>query len=327
MTSSCDIAVIGAGVLGLSVAADLRARGRAVCVIDPGGANASSVAAGMIAPAMESLLDPWEADPVGRAAVLREARALWPAFAARHGIALIRDGVDWIGPDAEGVVARLAALGFAAERTETGVFCPEDWRIDPREALAALGQGVERLEGRVDAVRWSGEAWHLTLADGTGVSARAVVLACGTTFPDLPEAVMRAVDQVHAIGGRLAFTPGRLLERPARFAGGYAVPLGEGTVIGATMEAGGLVAEASGLQDALMEGARSALGLAEIGPVQWRTGVRGATPDGLPLTGEVMPGFHLALAPRRNGWLMGPKVASVVAAKLQGGGGFRDVLE
>ncbi|HAJ04051.1 MAG TPA: FAD-dependent oxidoreductase, partial [Brevundimonas sp.] len=65
MTSSCDIAVIGAGVLGLSVAADLRARGRNVCVIDPGGANASSVAAGMIAPAMESLLDPFEADPEG----------------------------------------------------------------------------------------------------------------------------------------------------------------------------------------------------------------------------------------------------------------------
>jgi len=310
VTSSCDIAVIGAGVLGLSVAADLRARGRGVWVIDPGGANASSVAAGMIAPAMESLLDPWEADPAGRAAVLRAARDLWPEFAAQHGIELIRDGVDWIGPDPEGVIARLAALGFAAERTEAGVFCPEDWRIDPAQALVALGQGVERLSGRVATVRPEGDGWRLTLADGSEVSARAVVLACGTTFPELPEAVMRALGDVHAIGGRLAFTPRRLVERPARFAGGYAVPLGEGTVIGATMEAGGLVAEASALQDALLEGARAALGLAEIGPVEWRMGVRGATPDGLPLTGEVLPGFHLALAPRRNGWLMGPHVAA-----------------
>lgn len=310
MTSSCDIAVIGAGVLGLSVAADLRARGRGVCVIDPGGANASSVAAGMIAPAMESLLDPWAADPAGRAAVLRAARDLWPEFAAQHGIELIRDGVDWIGPDPEGVIARLAALGFAAERTEAGVFCPEDWRIDPAQALVALGQGGERLSGRVVAVRPEGDGWRLTLADGSEVSARAVVLASGTTFPELPEAVMRALGDVHAIGGRLAFTKLRLVERPARFAGGYAVPLGEGTVIGATMEAGGLVAEASALQDALLEGARAALGLAEIGPVEWRMGVRGATPDGLPLTGEVLPGFHLALAPRRNGWLMGPHVAA-----------------
>lgn len=316
MTSSCDIAVIGAGVLGLSVAAELRARGRDVCVVDPGGANGSSVAAGMIAPAMESLLDPWEPDPAGRAAVLREARDLWPEFAARHGIELIRDGVDWIGPDADGVIARLAVLGFAGERTEAGVFCPEDWRIDPSQALSALGQGVERLEGRVGSVRVKGEGWQLTLADGSEVSARAVVLACGTTFPDVPETARRAVDEVQAIGGRLAFTPRRLVERPARFDGGYAVPLGEGTVIGATMEAGGLETEASALQDKLLERACAALGLSDIGPVEWRMGVRGATPDGLPLTGEVMPGFYLALAPRRNGWLMGPRVAAgVVGAR------------
>lgn len=313
MTSSCDIAVIGAGALGLCVAAELRARGQDVCVIDPGGPNASSVAAGMIAPAMESLLDPWEADPAGRAALLREARDLWPAFAGRHGVELIRDGVDWIGPDADGVIARLAALGFAGERTEAGVFCPEDWRIDPVAALSALGQGVERLTGRVVAVQQSGEAWQLTLADGAEVSARAVVLACGSTFPELPEAARRAVDQVQAIGGRLAFAPRRLVERPARFVGGYAVPLGEGTLIGATMEAGGLLAEAEGLQDTLLERARAALVVAEIGPVEWRMGVRGATADGLPLTGEVMPGLHLALAPRRNGWLTGPQVAAATA--------------
>jgi len=312
VTSSCDIAVIGAGVLGLCVGAELRARGRGVCVIDPGGANASSVAAGMIAPAMESLLDPWEADPARRAALLREARGLWPDFAARHGIELIRDGVDWIGEDPEGVMGRLARLGFAAERTKAGVFTPEDWRVDPGAALAALERGVERVSDRVAAVRRCGEAWQLTLASGAEVSARAVVLACGTTFPDLPEVARRAVGLVQAIGGRLAFTPRRLVERPARFVGGYAVPLGEGTVIGATMEAGGLVAEASALQDTLLERARQALGLAEIGPVEWRMGVRGATADGLPLTGEVMPGFHLALAPRRNGWLMGPGVAAGV---------------
>lgn len=318
MTSSYDIAVIGAGVLGLSVAAEARAHGREVCVIDPGGANASSVAAGMIAPAMESLLDPWQADPVGRAVVLRQARDLWPDFAARHGVELIRDRADWIGDDADRVMARLAGLGFAAERTETGAFTPEDWRVDPVAALGALGRGVERLEGRVAVVQAQGEAWLLTLADGAGVSARAAVLACGTTFPEMPEAVRRAVDGVQAIGGRLAYTPRRLVVRPARFVGGYAVPLGEGTVIGATMEAGGLLADASALQDALLERARQALGLTEIGPVEWRMGLRGATADGLPLTGEVLPRFHLALAPRRNGWLMAPEVARKTVEAVQG---------
>ena len=45
---SYDVIVIGAGVLGLASAAELSARGLSVIVIDAGGPNASSVAAGMI---------------------------------------------------------------------------------------------------------------------------------------------------------------------------------------------------------------------------------------------------------------------------------------
>ncbi len=310
MTFSCDIVVLGAGALGLAVAAELRARGRDVRVVDPGGANASSVAAGMIAPAMESLLDPWDADPAGRANLLRQARDLWPDFAARHGIALVRDGVDWIGEDPEGVEARLDALGFAAGRTAAGVFCPEDWRVDPADSLAALGDGLERIAGRAVAVAPIDGGWRVTLEDGKVLSARQGVLATGTTFPALPEAAARAVGTVSAIGGRLAFTPRALVERPARFNGGYLVPMGEGTVIGATMEVGGLAGDAAALQDGLLERARQALGQDDLGPMEWRTGVRGATADGLPLTGAVVPGLHLALAPRRNGWLMAPTVAA-----------------
>lgn len=310
MTISFDIVVLGAGALGLGVAAELRARGRDVCVVDPGGANASSVAAGMIAPAMESLLDPWEADPAGRAALLRQARDLWPAFAARHGIALVRDGVDWIGEDPDGVAARLKALGFSAGRTAAGVFCPEDWRVDPARALAALGDGLERISGRATAVTPVDGGWHVALKQGGTVSGRQVVVATGTSFPDLPDAAARAVGAVTAIGGRLAFTPRALVTRPARFTGGYLVPMGGGTVIGATMEAGGLAGDATTLQEGLLERARQALRLDELGPMEWRTGVRGATAGGLPLTGAVLPGLHLALAPRRNGWLMAPRVAA-----------------
>jgi len=50
-----------------------------------------------------------------------------------------------------------------------------------------------------------------------------------------------------------------------------------------------------------------------------RVGIRGGTADGLPLAGfSGEPGLHLALAPLRNGWLLGPMVASVVADGIEG---------
>jgi len=57
------------------------------------------------------------------------------------------------------------------------------------------------------------------------------------------------------------------------------------------------------------------------GPVTWTGGIRGSTADGLPLAGPTgVPSLHLALAPRRNGWLLGPLVGQIVADRLEGKG-------
>ena len=111
MASSPDVIVIGAGVLGLCTAAELAARGHAVTVIDSGAPNASSIAAGMIAPALESLLDDVTTD---RAALLKRARDLWPAFAEAHDLKLLREGADWRGEAAADAVVRLRSLGARA---------------------------------------------------------------------------------------------------------------------------------------------------------------------------------------------------------------------
>jgi glycine oxidase len=48
-------------------------------------------------------------------------------------------------------------------------------------------------------------------------------------------------------------------------------------------------------------------------------GVRASTPDGLPLVGwSATPGVMLAVGARRNGWLLAPLVADLVAAYLKG---------
>ena len=60
------------------------------------------------------------------------------------------------------------------------------------------------------------------------------------------------------------------------------------------------------------------LGWSPRGPVDWRVGVRGATPDGLPMAGQAAPGLWLALAPRRNGWLLAPLVGPVVSDAIEG---------
>ena len=108
-----DIVVAGAGAIGRTIACVLAGAGHRVTVVDPLKANASSVAAGMLAPAFECLFDPASR---GRYALLAEARDLWPALAAEIGLPLARDGALAIGTrtEAESWAAQLAATGTQA---------------------------------------------------------------------------------------------------------------------------------------------------------------------------------------------------------------------
>ncbi|MFL5885501.1 MAG: NAD(P)/FAD-dependent oxidoreductase [Thermoleophilaceae bacterium] len=78
--TSYDVAVVGAGIVGLSCAWAAEQRGLSVLVVDRAGpgSGASGVAAGMLAPVTEAVF--------GEEALLRlnlEAARRWPAFAAR----------------------------------------------------------------------------------------------------------------------------------------------------------------------------------------------------------------------------------------------------
>lgn len=324
--SSPDVIVIGAGVLGLCSAAELAARGHAVTVLDPGGSNASSAAAGMIAPAMESLIDGLSP---AHAALLKRGRDLWPAFAGRNGLILYRDGAAWRGPDPDAAVARLHDLGFAAQRDGEGLFTPDDWRIEARTALAQLAEvpGVTRAQASVVSLSRAGEVWTAVADDGRRWSAGNVVLATGAAraLDGLPEAVAGLVNAIAPIRGQLTpvrcAAPGRVLRGP----GGYAAPSPEGALCGATMEAG----ERDVAPDMITAARQAEMGLSLIGVEGQadapRVGIRGASPDGLPMAGPSgADGLFLALAPRRNGWLLGPLVAHVVADALEGRASLAD---
>jgi glycine oxidase len=121
---------------------------------------------------------------------------------------------------------------------------------------------------------------------------------------------------------RLAGEATALVERVTRAPGVYFVPRPDGLVVGATMQPDRSdVAIEPAVVEALHRAAAAVFpGLAGAKIAEARAGVRGASPDGLPLAGAAgAPGVHLALAPRRNGWLLAPLVARSVVASLIGG--------
>jgi glycine oxidase len=321
ISRTTDVVVVGAGVLGLCVAAELTRRGHEVVVVDPGGLNASAVAAGMIAPALESAV---ENEPLERAELLRRAAALWPEFAEATGVELHENGAVWMGAGVEEIEERLVRLGFETRREGGRLIIAGERRVEAEAALLALAdylktdpvvseaRGVERLA----------DGWRVHLADGE-IEAASVVIATGAApaLAGLPQDVADAIRAIQPIGGlvgktRALFDPGVIRGR-----GAYAATGPAGTVIGATMDFDQRTAEPDPERGrALLDALSVYSGLATpAADVEWRAGVRGAVPDGLPLAGAVRErGLFFALAPRRNGWLLGPLVGRTVADAIEG---------
>lgn len=322
--ASPEILILGAGVLGLSTAVELGRRGLRAVVVDPGGASASSIAAGMIAPAAEALAD-WRVSygAYEHSDLFRDGRDVWPAFAEAAGITLYREGVEWRGRDAAEVACLWRDWRFDASENDQVALTPADWRVEPVETLArmAAAPGVSVRAGRAEGLESMDGGWRVRLADGETLDAASVVVATGADVGMAgPSALQAVFDNISPIRGQLAFTPERIVARTIRGAAGYLSPAAGGTVLGATMEPGRRDLNPDPVGGAALN--RKVLGLIGAGDgersVEWRVGVRGSTPDGLPMAGAVGSGLHVALAPRRNGWLLGPLVGRIVADGIEG---------
>jgi glycine oxidase len=308
------VVVAGAGAVGSVLALVLARRGASVTLADPAptGANASGVAAGMLAPLGETLLDPKSATHF---ALLKAGRDGWPALieGLMAAPALDRSGTLILAADqTEAMQARARALGAALDPAEGGfLFTPEDWRLEPRVMLAALHGALEAAGG----TRAVGQV--LGLADGQAglqrggsLSADVLVLATG-------------------LGGGLTPIKGQILRfsglGPAtgpvlRGHGAYAAPSADGLIVGATMEEGvaDLVIDADAVARLRAAGARL-VPAAAMAPFEAFAGVRAATPDGLPVVGQGEgQGVYVARGARRNGWLLAPLMAEVIVQHLTG---------
>lgn len=315
--------ILGAGIVGLSVADELIRRGHDVTVVDPApGSGASYAAAGMLSPAGEA----WYGEEELTRLCL-SSLALWPDFAARLEVPVHTRGTLLVGVDAgdvQQVERQLAVLDLARVsyerlgrrdllghepglgRVAGGAFLAEDHSVDPRAVVAALLARVGP-----------------PLVEAAGTTADVTVVATGAKLPEPYSSLIRPVR-----GDVVRVRTQERVERTVRaWVHGeqvYVVPRTDSdeVVIGATSEErdGPLLPTVEGVWR-LLDSARRvvpALDRAEVVEVTSRD--RPGTADNLPLVGPTDElGVVLAGGAYRNGVLLAPLIARLVADHVETG--------
>lgn len=350
MTTKTELAVVGAGVIGLSVAWRAAAAGHHVTVIDPTpGRGASWVAGGMLAPVTEA----WP----GEEAVLElgeESLRRWPAFADD----LLAEGVD-PGLSTEGTLVAafdradaeqlevlasyLHGLGREAtvvggreiRRAEQGLggsvhgglLVPGDLAVDNRKLLDALHiaarkQGVSFVAEQAMAVSAREVRTHSAEREFD-----AVVLAagawCAKLHPELADRVRPLKGEILRLRARRTTLPPprRTVRAVVEGRPVYLVPREHGElVLGATQYESGFDSTVTvrGVRELLEAAERVFPGIAEYELVETAAALRAASADNLPYVGALGDGVLAATGHHRNGLLLAPVTADAVLATLDG---------
>jgi glycine oxidase len=341
------VGIIGAGIIGLSIADELLRLGEEVALFDPGppGAEASSAAAGMLAPQLEAkgpspLLDlcvrgrelypEWQARLARESAIAldyRQSGALKLAFTPEELSALEaevgwqrRTGLNATMLGAAEVLARESALN----PTLLGAaHFPNEAQIDNRRVVEALvlvvekrggrrvGEAVEGVmeqHGRIIGVRTAFEHYPFD----------AVVLSAGAWSGLIPGPTGLSPTTVIPVKGQLAALsgPGVSLSHLIVGSAGYLVARSNGRFIaGTTVEKVGYdkVVTAEGLQKVCAVATTLCPTLVAARIEEGWSGLRPAAPDPGPILGpSPLPGLFLATAHFRNGILLAPLTARLL---------------
>lgn len=325
--SSADVIIAGAGLIGISIALELRASGADVLVLDRGtpGGEASSAAAGMLAAA-----DPETPEPLRPMAI--ESARLYPAFvrkieaASGMKVDFRRQGTIALGEHLEGTSDHRRLSSEEVHQLEPGIvtggsafFIAED-SVDPalltEAALTSAaragveikaGANVRELLPRADGVHVVTESEQFT--------AKSAVNCCGAWSgpPVKPRKGQMLYLQPHRPG---------ILEHVLRAPEVYIVPRSSGKIlVGATVEDVGF--DKSVENETIARLHQSACKylpeLAKAAIVNSWAGLRPGTPDDLPLIGPTdQPGVFIASGHFRNGILLAPATAKIAADLIIG---------
>jgi glycine oxidase len=352
MASTWDVAIVGAGIVGCSIAFELAKAGVRVCVLEKGGIGeeSSAAAAGMLS---------------GQHGVTNFGSRYQLHLEARELHARLADelreltGID-VGFCRWGLLQVLFTPGEmrAAERcvavqTQAGLRVERlnrEQTLDREPTLTPNLQGSIRYadeahvhNGRLtialaEAARRKGAELHsgvpaVALIQKGGrivgvqtstetVYAETVVVANGAWSSELVRALGLMLPVKPMRGQMLAVrTVPRAVSQVIYGRHMYLVPRPDGeTLIGATVEDVGFRKEVTieGLEELVQAGRLIAPGIMAQPVMRTWAGLRPGSPDGLPLVGPLdsLPGLLLAVGHYRNGILLGPMTGVLVKQLL-----------
>lgn len=350
-----DVVIVGAGVIGLSIAYELLCRGTRVTLVDPGdpGKEASWAAAGVLAPQ--------GALPVNRAyldlclagldmyadwsAALREETGIDVEYRTEAGLQVAFD--DEESEELDQRYRHQVELGLPVERLTGEEVRALEPMLSPETRCGLRFERMHQVENRrlvqalVAAVRARGGVFRFgdpvvdlivrrnraagVVVPGERIGAERVVVAAGAWsgllkwIPGSPPPIQPVRGQMVCVDGRAVPPLGRVIYGPEQ----YLVPRRDGRVLlGATVEKTGFDASvtAGGVSDVIREGLRMAPGLAEAPVVETWAGLRPMSKDGKPILGPAgLDRLVLATGHFRNGILLAPITARLIADFLEHG--------
>lgn len=350
--SSCEVIVVGGGVIGAACARAAALRGLEVALCEPGPdpTAASAASAGMLAAQIEPADDVLRGLGVrgrdlyeGLAPALRETTGLDIGF-WRSGIASIafddaaadrlRDDVagqrqaglrcDWL--EAEDVLERFPG---AAPGARGALHAPEDGAVDPAALTRALLADARRLgvtfvPERVVRVVTADRPERVTgvALAGRTIGAQHVVIAAGAWSPGI-DGLPRPL-RVEPVRGQMAAAPWPAATPPAILYAdhGYVLARGGEALMGSTMEHAGFDGRVTdtGIAQIVGGAARLLPALRDVRPTRTWAGLRPLTPDGRPIVGAdpETRGLWFATGHGRNGILLAALTGDIIGSLLAG---------
>jgi glycine oxidase len=332
-----DVIIIGGGIIGLSLSIELRQRGASVLLVERGepGREASHAAGGMLVDCL------FETPAVLQPLATASAR-MYPEFAYElqlesgmnvdlrdQGTILIPSAAHISDPalQAAALPAPLAELEPALAESNSQAFFLKERSVDPRALTAAAlktvkNRGVDISSGdKVVAVNFSDSHVSGVTTNKTSFLAPKVVNCAGAwsgqvtphAFPTRP------------VKGQMLclLSPSRdSLKHVIRAPEVYLIPRSDGRIlVGATVEEAGFdkrtdiptIQRLHHAALALIPELRNARILED-----W-AGLRPGTPDALPILGPTQtPGYYVATGHFRDGILLAPITAQVMAEVITG---------